>query len=92
MATRIQVFVANSGSDDVTVYDPRLGEVTATIGVGHAPEQKRLLWWIAVGTVPAPSPKVPVDGDMIITSDDIVQLKRLPKKMVVVGGGLFSEC
>jgi NAD(P) transhydrogenase len=45
---------------------------------------------IAVGTVPAPSPNVPVDGDMIITSDDIVQLKRLPKKMVVVGGGIIG--
>jgi NAD(P) transhydrogenase len=45
---------------------------------------------IAVGTVPAPSPDVPVDGDMIITSDDIVQLKRLPKKMVVVGGGIIG--
>lgn len=25
----------------------------ATIGIGEAPEQKRLLWWIAIGTVPA---------------------------------------
>lgn len=45
---------------------------------------------IAVGTVPAPSHDVPVDGDIIITSDDIVRLKRLPKKMVVVGGGIIG--
>ncbi len=25
----------------------------ATIGIGHSPEQKRLLWWIAIGTIPA---------------------------------------
>ena len=25
----------------------------ATVGLGQAPEQKRLLWWIAIGTVPA---------------------------------------
>ncbi|WP_236594763.1 YncE family protein [Saccharothrix sp. 6-C] len=34
---RIQVFVANSGSDNVTVYDTRLGKVTATVGVGDYP-------------------------------------------------------
>ncbi|WP_447982979.1 Si-specific NAD(P)(+) transhydrogenase [Nitrospira sp. Nam74] len=45
---------------------------------------------IAVGTVPAPSRGVPVDGDIIISSDDIVQLTRLPKKMVVVGGGIIG--
>lgn len=25
----------------------------ATVGIGHAPEQKRLFWWIVLGTVPA---------------------------------------
>jgi NAD(P) transhydrogenase len=45
---------------------------------------------IAVGTVPAPSPGVPVDGDTIITSDDIAHLRRLPKKMVVIGGGIIG--
>src|SRR5688500_10478019 len=58
------------------------GESRRTITAAHI--------MIAVGTVPAPSPDVPVDGDMIITSDDIVQLKRLPKKMVVVGGGIIG--
>jgi NAD(P) transhydrogenase len=58
------------------------GESRRTITAAHI--------MIAVGTVPAPSPNVPVDGDMIITSDDIVQLKRLPKKMVVVGGGIIG--
>ncbi|MWV26548.1 undecaprenyl-diphosphate phosphatase [Aurantiacibacter rhizosphaerae] len=25
----------------------------ATVGIGHAPEQKRLFWWILLGTIPA---------------------------------------
>lgn len=45
---------------------------------------------IAVGTVPAPSPGVPVDGDIILTSDDIIRLRRLPRKMVVVGAGIIG--
>lgn len=45
---------------------------------------------IAVGTYPASPPGVAVDGDIILTSDDLVQLKRLPKKLVVVGGGIVG--
>jgi len=45
---------------------------------------------IAVGTYPASPPGVPSDGDTILTSDDLVQLKRLPKKLVVVGGGIIG--
>ena len=45
---------------------------------------------IAVGTYPASPPGVPVDGDIILTSDDVVRLRRLPKKLVVVGGGIIG--
>jgi len=45
---------------------------------------------IAVGTYPASPPGVPSDGDTILTSDDLVQLRRLPKKLVVVGGGIIG--
>ncbi|MCC2640763.1 MAG: sthA [Nitrospira sp.] len=45
---------------------------------------------IAVGTYPASPPGVPSDGDTILTSDDLVQLTRLPKKLVVVGGGIIG--
>jgi NAD(P) transhydrogenase len=45
---------------------------------------------IAAGTVPAFPDGVPVDGEIILTSDDMVNLKRLPKKMVVIGGGIIG--
>ena len=45
---------------------------------------------IAVGTVPAPPPGVSVDGETILTSDEIIQLKRLPRIMTVVGGGIIG--
>ncbi|BFU94949.1 MAG: putative soluble pyridine nucleotide transhydrogenase [Nitrospira sp.] len=45
---------------------------------------------IAVGTVPALPDGVPVDGDVILTSDDMVRLKRLPRRMVVIGGGVIG--
>lgn len=45
---------------------------------------------IAAGTVPAFPDGVPVDGEVIMTSDDVVRLTRLPRKMVVVGGGIIG--
>src|SRR5574340_1388215 len=45
---------------------------------------------IAVGTYPASPPGVPADGDFILTSDDLAQLRRLPKKLLVVGGGIIG--
>jgi NAD(P) transhydrogenase len=45
---------------------------------------------IAVGTQPAAPPGVSADGDTILTSDDVLDLKRLPKTLGVVGGGVIG--
>ena len=45
---------------------------------------------IAVGTVPALPDGVPIDGDVILTSDDMPRLKRLPRTIVVVGGVIIG--
>ena len=45
---------------------------------------------IAVGTVPSPPPGVAVDGEVVLSSDDLLQLKRLPRTMVVVGAGVIG--
>ena len=45
---------------------------------------------IAVGTVVTPPSGVEVDGEIICTSDEIIALNHLPKRMVVVGGGVIG--
>ena len=45
---------------------------------------------IAVGTRPAPPPGVAADGEVVITSDDVMHLKHLPRTMAVVGGGVVG--
>ena len=45
---------------------------------------------IATGTKPASSPKVPINGTTIINSDLVLDLKTLPKTMIVVGGGVIG--
>lgn len=45
---------------------------------------------IAVGTKPAFTTKVPINGRTIINSDQILDLQTLPKTMIVVGGGVIG--
>src|SRR3990172_6506175 len=45
---------------------------------------------IATGTVPAHPPHIPFNGNGILDSDDILQLKQLPRTMVVVGAGVIG--
>jgi NAD(P) transhydrogenase len=45
---------------------------------------------IAVGTDPAPPPGVDADGEVILTTDQIVHLTRLPRTLAVVGAGVIG--
>jgi NAD(P) transhydrogenase len=45
---------------------------------------------IAVGTKPADTAKVPINGRTIINSDQILELQSLPKTLIVVGGGVIG--
>jgi NAD(P) transhydrogenase len=45
---------------------------------------------IAVGTQPAAPPGVKSDGEVVLDTDDMVRLKRLPRTMCVVGAGVIG--
>ncbi|MGA2219688.1 MAG: FAD-dependent oxidoreductase, partial [Terracidiphilus sp.] len=45
---------------------------------------------IAVGTKPAASAKVPINGRTIINSDQVLDLPQLPRTLIVVGGGVIG--
>jgi len=51
-------------------------------------EAERIL--IAVGTKPACTDKVPINGRTIINSDQILTLPELPRSLIVVGGGVIG--
>jgi NAD(P) transhydrogenase len=51
-------------------------------------EAERII--IAVGTRPACSPKVPINGRTIVNSDQILELQELPRTLIVVGGGVIG--
>src|SRR5277367_4325096 len=45
---------------------------------------------IGVGTTPASSSKVPINGRTIINSDQVLELSDLPKTLIIVGGGVIG--
>ncbi|MEO7201014.1 MAG: dihydrolipoyl dehydrogenase [Candidatus Tumulicola sp.] len=45
---------------------------------------------IATGSAPVDVKAWPRDGDRIINSDDAVQIKRIPKNLLVIGGGVIG--
>src|SRR5262249_3810504 len=45
---------------------------------------------IAVGTTTANEPNVPYDGQAVFTSDDLLNVDRLPRTLAVVGAGVIG--
>lgn len=45
---------------------------------------------IATGSAPIDVKAWPRDGDAIVNSDDAVQIKRVPKNLLVIGGGVIG--
>ncbi len=45
---------------------------------------------ISVGTKPAQPRGFSLDGEVIVTSDDVIQLDQLPRKLVVCGSGVIG--
>ncbi|TGK15135.1 dihydrolipoyl dehydrogenase [Leptospira fluminis] len=45
---------------------------------------------LATGSVPIDIPGLPVDGKSIITSDHAIDLRSVPKKLVIIGAGVIG--
>jgi NAD(P) transhydrogenase len=68
--------------------DPHTVEVTAEHGEINLVRGEKIL--IAVGTRPYRPPEIPFDGEHIVDSDEIVDLKKLPRSLTVVGAGVIG--
>jgi NAD(P) transhydrogenase len=67
--------------------DPHTIEVETPDGLSHLRGEHVL---IACGTRPAASPTIPLDGRRILDSDQLLQLERLPRDLIVVGAGVIG--
>jgi NAD(P) transhydrogenase len=76
----VQAHVAFTGSNSASLTSAA-GE-TSEIRFTHA--------LVAVGTKPYRPGNVPFDGSRIVDSDEILDLKHLPRSLTVIGGGVIG--
>lgn len=77
---KVQVFKGSAHIDG-----PGRITVTGADNSAQAIETKNIV--IATGSVPRSFPTLPIDGEQIITSDEILELKEIPKSLIVLGAG-----
>lgn len=66
------------------------GQVTATLNDGGEEVLKTKNILIATGSEPATLPGLDVDEEQIVTSTGALDLKEVPKSMIVIGGGVIG--
>jgi dihydrolipoamide dehydrogenase len=77
---KVQVFKGSAHIDG-----PGRITVTGADNSTQVVETKNIV--IATGSVPRSFPTLPIDGEQIITSDEILELKEIPKSLIVLGAG-----
>lgn len=74
-----------------SIFSPMAG----TISIEHGQDIENTMLIpkniiIATGSKPATLPGVKIDGEYVLTSDDAIQIKQLPKSIIIVGGGVIG--
>src|SRR5215471_3754184 len=77
---KVQVFNGSAHIDG-----PGKISITGADGASQSIQSKNTI--IATGSVPRSFPTLPIDGEQIITSDEILELKEIPKSLLVLGAG-----
>jgi NAD(P) transhydrogenase len=67
--------------------DPRTVEIQTDKGPTRVIAEKFL---IAVGTRPAASQHVVIDGERVFNSDQLLSMRRIPRHLIIVGAGLIG--
>ncbi|MFM7259979.1 MAG: Si-specific NAD(P)(+) transhydrogenase [bacterium] len=73
-------------SGSARFLDPQTIAIDGGAMERHASAERFL---VATGSVPS-DPPVPCDHETVLTSDDIIHLKRIPKSLAVIGGGVIG--
>ena len=71
-----------------TVVDPHLVRVADPKGAFHEVAGDKLI--LATGSRPQDLPNLSFDGKNILSSDDVLKLKSMPRKIIVLGGGVIG--
>lgn len=74
-----------------SIFSPLPGTISVELEDGGENEMlipKYVL--LATGSKPREIPQFPYDGERILSSDDMLNVKELPKSIIIVGGGVIG--
>ena len=86
----IQVFYGNGRLLSPSIFSPRSGSVSVEQSDGEIVTLVPEKLIIATGSRPRSLPGLDIDGQMIINSDQALQLEELPQSILIVGGGVIG--
>ncbi|MBS4209658.1 dihydrolipoyl dehydrogenase [Bacillus sp. FJAT-50079] len=74
-----------------SIFSPIPGTISVEMGNGDENEMlisKNVI--IATGSRPRSLPGLTIDGSIVITSDEALEMKELPKSILIIGGGVIG--
>ena len=71
------------------LIDKNTIEVTKEYGTIEIIKADKII--LANGSIPTVFPFMPYNGKNVITSDEVLSLEKLPKSMVIIGGGVIGS-
>ncbi|MCF6094416.1 dihydrolipoyl dehydrogenase [Microaerobacter geothermalis] len=73
-----------------SIFSPRAGAVRVETKDGEQEILNPKQVIIATGSRPKTLPGLTIDGEYVLTSDEALQFEKLPKSIVIVGGGVIG--
>lgn len=73
-----------------SIFSPKSGAVAVELADGEMETLVSTNLIIATGSRPRMLPGLETDRQMILTSDEVLELQELPKSIVIVGGGVIG--
>lgn len=74
-----------------SIFSPMSGTISVEMNNGEENEMlipKNVI--VATGSRPRSLPGLDIDGELVLTSDEALQLESLPKSILIVGGGVIG--
>ncbi|KUP07344.1 dihydrolipoamide dehydrogenase [Bacillus coahuilensis m2-6] len=74
-----------------SIFSPMPGTISVELNSGEENEMlipKNVV--IATGSRPRTLPGLDIDGEFVLSSDELLELEELPKSVVIVGGGVIG--